>query len=168
MTPSEGFKVGPKSGDIDTLTHDLWGRLPFDQREKVLKEGVCDIDPEFLGFIDVYERLSHLIPLDWTVLDLGCAYAPQCFYFEKHKEYIGVDIYEGERFKAPNTTHYIQRITDFVWTKYTTLDLRTTFAICSYVPDWHGQNRDITRKMFTNCFVYYPATVSPTCKKSAR
>ena len=35
-------------------------------------------------------------------------------------------------------------------------DLEETFAICSYVPPWGGDNTGMVRKAFKNLFVYYP------------
>lgn len=31
------------------------------------------------------------------------------------------------------------------------------FAICNYVPNWHGENsRELIRNNFENCYTFYP------------
>lgn len=132
--------------------------IPQDQLDRVFASRRCDIDPEFLGFTNVYIALSTIIPKHWTVVDLGCAYAPQAHIFKDHKAYIGVDIGSSERFIAPNTIHYTMTAKDFVEQHGTSFDQSTTFAICSYVPPWCGhESRDIARTAFRNVFTYYPA-----------
>lgn len=131
--------------------------IPQEQFDRVLADGMCDIDYEFLGFTDIYESLAYIIPHHWTVVDLGCAYAPQAFLFRNHKAYIGIDQSDCERFVAPNTTHYRMTIRDFVDAHLSDFSQDTTFAICSYVPPWHDDNRMIARQNFKNVFTYYPA-----------
>lgn len=58
--------------------------------QKVMHQKNCEIDPEFMGFVDVYYHLSKIIPKHLTVIDIGCCYAPQCLYFKNHHKYIGV------------------------------------------------------------------------------
>jgi hypothetical protein len=133
--------------------------LPQDQLDRVFGQDMCDIDPEFLGFTDIYFALAGVIPKHWTIVDLGCAYAPQAFIFKDHKAYIGVDAGEGrERFSADNTTHCEMKISDFCAKHAGQLDQKTTFAICSYVPTWYGDNpRELARANFENVFTYYPS-----------
>lgn len=135
--------------------------IPQEQYDRVFRQNMCDIDYEFLGFTDIYERLAEIIPRHWTIVDLGCAYSPQAFLFRDHKAYVGVDIDLGggpqERFIAPNTTHYIMPISDFIRDHVHEFDQSTTFAICSYVPPWHGDNMKMARDTFKNVFTYYPA-----------
>jgi hypothetical protein len=131
--------------------------LPEDQLDRVLGQEDCDIDPNFLGFTSVYLSLASIIPKHWTIVDLGCAYAPQAFAFKNHAAYIGVDRGGGERFAAPNTTHHTMTIAEFIAEHLGALDLETTFAICSYVPPWHNDNMALARESFKNVFTYYPA-----------
>lgn len=153
------LKIGKEDGDIDPL----YNYLPKDQIERVMHSQMCDIDPEFLGFIDIYRSLAAIIPRHWTVVDLGCAYAAQAFLFVDHKSYIGVDLPASafssgeERFHARNTIHYRMTIADFCDKHIDDLDMDTTFAICSYVPPWHNDNIAIARKTFKNVFTYYPS-----------
>lgn len=132
--------------------------IPPDQLDRVFGQEMCDIDATFLGFTSIYFALAGIIPKHWTVVDLGCAYSPQAFIFKDHKAYIGVDLYAKERFKAPNTVHYTMPISRFLAEIGGSFDLRTTFAICSYVPPWHDDNVDLARQHFKNVFTYYPAS----------
>jgi len=90
------------------------------------------------------------------VVDLGCAYAPQCFLFRDHAAYVGVDLMTEVRFRARNTVHFIMPIADFVTEHLEDFDEAATFAICSYVPPWHGDNMLIARTSFRNVLTYYP------------
>ncbi|NTG73324.1 hypothetical protein G6M02_08280 [Agrobacterium rhizogenes] len=131
--------------------------IPKEQLDRVFSQRDCDIDPTFLGFTNIYLALAGIIPKHWTVVDLGCALAPQAFIFKDHTAYIGVDFGETERFSASNTTHYMMNIENFISTHIGDFDLNTTFAICSYVPPWGGDNMARVRSAFKNVFTYYPA-----------
>lgn len=137
----------------------VWHLMPEDQIDRVFRQDMCDIAPEFLGFTNVYLALAGLIPRHWTIVDLGCAYAPQAHIFRDHKAYIGVDVSAGERFSAPNTTHYQMTIADFIEAHGASFDQDRTFAICSYVPSWYrSDNLRLAREHFRNVFTYYPAS----------
>ena len=139
------------------INNGLLRLLPKDQADRVFNQKMADIEPDFLGFVDIYYHLSKIIPLHFTVVDLGCAYNPQCFYFTEHKEYIAVDSFEDtERFKADNCTIYEMTIKEFILKHILSLNIEETFAICSYVPPWHNDNMELTRKYFKNVFTYYP------------
>ena len=131
--------------------------FPKEQLSKVLSQEMCDIDGDFLGFTDVYEHLAAIIPKHWTIVDLGCAYAPQSWIFKDHKEYIGVDKSDCEKFHAPNSSFFISSIEEFVKNHLKEFDQETTFAICSYVPPWGADNMKIARDNFKNVFTYYPS-----------
>ena len=130
--------------------------LPQDQIDRVLSQEYCDIDFEFMGFTDIYYHLSKIIPKHFTVVDLGCAYNPQCFYFTEHKKYIAVDVSMNEVFKSDNCILVNRSIKDFIKFNIGKLDLDETFAICSYVPPGGDDNTKLAREAFINCFVYYP------------
>lgn len=139
--------------EVDPILH----LMPQDQLARVLESDMCDIAPEFLGFTEVYMRLAEIIPKHWTIVDLGCAYAPQAWLFKDHKAYIGVNISGVERFRAPNTIHHTMTIREFIEKHLADFDQETTFAICSYVPPWHDDNMKLAREAFKNVFTYYPA-----------
>lgn len=145
---TEAFYDGP----LDPIFH----LMPDDQLTRVFDQDMVDIDPEFLGFTAIYQSLAAIIPKHWTVVDLGCAYAPQSHLFKDHAAYIGVDLLPKERFSAANSTFYDMTIKHFIDQHAGRLNKDTTFAICSYVPPWQDDNRALARAAFHNLFVYYP------------
>ena len=143
----------------DQITHWLWSQLPKDQWDQIMAldyYAACQIDPTFVGFVDVYYHLAAIIPTHWTIIDLGCAYAPQAFMFKHYSRYIGVDIEIPHRFHAPNTTHYSMPIGEFLAQHGHEYDPLETFAICSYCPMWGEKTTEHVRAFFPNLFVYYP------------
>lgn len=137
----------------------LLSLLPSKQKQEVFDQKNCDIDGSFMGFVEIYYHLSKIIPLHWTIIDFGCAYAPQCFYFDKHKKYIGVDMSDCVKFHARNTKHYTMESLEFVDKYMSKIDVNNTFAICSYVPPWGKVATDlVVKRNFRNCFVFYPST----------
>lgn len=148
---------------MDTHIHsDLLTILPKNQIKRVFHQDICDIDPEFLGFLHIYKALSEIIPKHWAIIDLGCAYNPQCFYFTEHKRYIAVDNDEVEKFKAPNCIIYEISIKDFVlydlndlFLQYD-LNLKETFVILNYVP-LKEEDHLLVKAIFKNLYVYYPS-----------
>jgi len=139
----------------DNLLKELFTQYPKMAKE-VMEQDMCDIDGDFLGFVDIYYHLSKIIPKDWTIIDFGCAYAPQAYYFRNHKKYIGVDVSDCKKFTFKNSEYITSSIED-----YNCVDTTRLFAICSYVP----ADRDKLRKCYRNLFVYYPSVDSPTIKK---
>ncbi|MCK5613707.1 hypothetical protein KAR91_68215 [Candidatus Pacearchaeota archaeon] len=142
------------NNEIERINGELLSIIPNQELTRVLDQDHCDIEPEFLGFVYIYKNLSEIIPKHFTVVDLGCAYAPQAYYFTEHKKYIGIDIFEGERFETENSEHYVMDIKKFC--KWRELDENETFAICNYVPPWHADNMALTREYFKNVFTFYP------------
>lgn len=114
----------------------------------------ADIAPDFMGFVDTYQALSRLVPLDWTVLDLGCAYAPQAYYFRHHARYIGVDVWPAhKRFHFSNTVHATQRIEHYACPAVA--DQPKVFCILNYV-NCRTETAEKVRRLFRNLFVFYP------------
>jgi hypothetical protein len=142
--------------NFEMANAELCKLIPQSEWDKVMAQPMCDIDAGFLGFVDVYEALSKIIPKHFTVIDLGCGYNPQSYFFTGHKRYIAVDNFEDRiRFCAPNCVMYEGSIEDFLKNPFT-FNLQETFAICSYVPSWGGDNGKMVREAFPNLFVYYP------------
>ncbi|MDI3467590.1 MAG: hypothetical protein OJF50_006411 [Nitrospira sp.] len=134
--------------------------IPRGQWEDVFEKNhyaSAEICPEFLGFLNVYWALAHLIPTHWTVVDLGSGYNAAAFLFTRHDRFISVDsCRDTVRFATPNCTHYSMPIGDFLAQHGQAFDLRETFAICSYCPMWSEGTTEHVRRYFPNLFVYYP------------
>ena len=139
---------------------DILNYIPKEEVERLFKKnyrmaGNCCED--FMGFTKVYKSLLPIIPKHFTIIDLGCCYAPQSYYFKDYKTYIGVDTLEEERFGTENTIHYRMSIQEFIKMELPMLglDLKQCFAICSYVPD--DEATKLAREKFPNILVYYPS-----------
>ena len=132
------------------LACELAEKYPKMFRE-VLEQKMCDIDGTFLGFVDTYYYLSKLIPKSWTIVDFGCAYNPQAYYFLEHRAFIGVDIGIIKRFHFKNTDLYNGTIADYLAQKP---PIEKVFAICNNVP---SAEKEMVRHYYPNCFIYYVA-----------
>lgn len=137
------------------MINNLLTLLPKDQVDIVLEQDYCELDCSFLGFTDIYEHLSCIIPEHFSIIDFGCYLATQSFYFQNHKSYTGVDLTELKRFKFENTTHYIKSIQRFIVEDLHKYDLDETFVICSYVPD--DKASSMIREKCKNIFIFYPS-----------
>ena len=135
----------------------LLSLIPKSEMKRVLNQEHCDIDPTFMGFIDIYFHLSKIIPKHFTVVDLGCAYNPQCYFFKDHKKYVGVDYGSLERFKSINCEIFEKTISDFLKYDAGEFDPDETFYICSFVPPWGDDNQQLARIYSKNCFCFYPS-----------
>ena len=137
---------------------ELRSLIPDDEYHEVMSQDMCELDSEFLGFVDVYKNLSRIIPKGSIVIDFGCYLAAQSYFFARHKMYIGVDVVSMRRFTPPNSVHYTMSIQNFIQIEVPKLfeeyDELKLCAICSYVPDF--QATEMVRKTFPNVFCYYP------------
>lgn len=140
---------------------ELRSLISDDEYHEVMSQDMCELDSEFLGFVDVYKNLSRIIPKGSIVIDFGCYLAAQSYFFARHKMYIGVDVVSMRRFTPPNSVHYTMSIQNFIQTEVPKLfeeyDELQLCAICSYVPDF--QATEMVRKTFPNVFCYYPCGV---------
>lgn len=144
IEPCELFKLIPKE-KIDHV---------FQTSNTVSAE--CDI--EFLGFEDVYKAVTLFVPKSKVIIDCGCAYAFQSWYFRDYRKYIGVDngVCSTDVLEAENSEFYFMSIQGFIKNVFPALGygLDDVFAVCSYVPD--DGARESVRKFFPHCLVYYP------------
>ena len=109
-----------------------------------------------------YYYLSKIINKDCTVIDVGCAYNAQAYFFLNHAKYIAVDLefpdddIHIEYFHPEGTDFYKMSGQTFIHDILPTLDLnlKKTFAICHWVPSDECQK--MVRETFPNCFVIYP------------
>lgn len=142
-----------------------WMKLDPELTKEVMSQNYCDIEPSFMCFADVYESLAKLIPKHWTVVDFGCAFAPQCLYFKDHEKYIGVDPGRMKRFYTENFSLYESTIIEwFTASQIYALNLDRSFAILSYVPA-DEYSYFLVKTHFKNLFVYYPHGESIKLKK---
>lgn len=134
----------------------------------------AELDFTFLGFEDIYRDVLNAIPKDKIIIDLGCGYAAQSYYFRDYKGYVGVDARGNNDsvIHTENSEFYFTSIQVFIKDVLPTLgiDPRDTFAVCSYVPDEVA--RKLVTETFPYCRVYYPGSISvwklPEGKSSAK
>ena len=137
---------------------DLFDLIPIKEIERVFKgTASAELSYDFLCMDEVYKAVREFVPTSWTILDLGCGYAAQAYYFLDYPKYIAVGLPAMEgmiRFHTDNMELYEMSIQEYIQKYIETLDCRKTFAICSYVPDDNARN--LVRECFPNCLVYYP------------
>lgn len=144
---------------FDCLTDILRLEIPQKEIDEILSQKECELQPDFLGFVNVYEPLSNLIPEHKIVIDFGCYLAAQSYFFQDHKAYIGVDRVNMKRFTPENALHCEMSIQEFIANELPILlekhDIDDFCAICSYVPDREATK--LVRETFPNVFCYYPS-----------
>lgn len=143
----------------------IWSLIPKGEFERVYRCGYCDLDHDFLGFIDTYYHLSRIISDEYTIVDLGCAFAPQSYFFRNFRKYIGVDIACETFFRQNesdgNCSFYGRTgITEFLHDIFPTLGIEPCkcFAIMNFVPDFEGVYKGEAKKVFPNMYSFYPTT----------
>ena len=147
----------------------LYNLIPKDIVRDVLNSGDSELDFTFLGFEDEYFLVGKYIPLNYTIVDLGCYQAAQCYIFKNHKAYYGIDCYDKDdynydfhyiapkRFKVENTTHYSETIDEFIQNHLSQFDLDTTYFIMNAVPEKQGANKNKIFDLVKNIFIAYPS-----------
>ncbi len=133
-------------------------REKIDHIFRISKTAGAELDYTFLGFEDVYKAVTLFVPKSKVIIDLGCAYAFQSWYFRDYKKYIGVDnsVCYSDVLENDNTEFYFTSIQNFVKEVFPISGYlkEEVFAVCSYVPD--ENSREMVRKFFPYCLVYYP------------
>lgn len=146
-------------------TCELYQLIPKDKIDKIFEISQtvgAECDYTFLGFDEVYKAVTLFVPKSKVIIDLGCAYAFQAWYFKDYRKYIGVDnsacdcLDVLKEFEMSNADFYYTSIQRFIQEVFPrlVLSLDEVFAICSYVPD-EGV-REMVRKFFPHCLLYYP------------
>ena len=159
MTTKNIPTKSPETTGFELFTKYLRLLIPDDEMEEILSQDECELQPDFLGFVNVYEPLSNLIPPNKIVIDFGCYLAAQSYFFQEHKAYIGVDPIKMKRFEPSNAAHFemtaqffIRHVLPKFLKEY---DIDDFCAICSYVNDREATK--LVRETFPNVFCYYPS-----------
>lgn len=145
--------------DYDQICKKLFELIPKEEWDR-LDGTLGEMSSDFLGFCDTYYHLSMIIPKDWVVIDFGAANNPQSYFFTEHKKYIAVNPIsdipeENGMFCPPNCEVYRMTTGEFLESVEYPKD--KVFAICNYVPNWHGEDsKELVRRKFQNCYVFFP------------
>lgn len=98
---------------------ELFKIIPRKKIERIFKEfhtvgAECDFT--FLGFEDVYKAVTLFTSRNKTIIDIGCAYAFQSWYFRDYKRYIGVDcgIRNNDVLHTENSQYYFMTGQKFI------------------------------------------------------
>ena len=143
---------------------ELYKLIPKEKIDRIFEKSEtasAELDYEFLGFEEVYKAVTLFVPKDRIIIDFGCGYAFQSWYF-KAEDVLNI-------LETGNSEYYHMRIQDFIQNyvrkdRYGFCDIKlenmkwqsveNVFAVCSYIP-----NRDVqrlVRETFPHCLVYYP------------
>ena len=145
--------------------HYLRSLIPDKEWERVIKsDASAEIDCNNMTCgRGTYYMLSKMIPKDWTVIDFGCAYNAQSYFFQNHARHIAIEPewkntdFHFEYFIAPRTEIMFTTGQDFINDLLPNMNLNIdkTFAIVNYVPS--GACNLLVRQTFKNVFTFYPA-----------
>lgn len=145
--------------------HYVFSLIPSEEWKRVMKsDASAEIHANSLmcgG--ETYYYLSRMIPKNWTIIDIGCAYNPQSYLFQNHKRHIAIEPkwndshFRFEYFKAPNTELLFMTGQEFIQYELQkmNLDMKKTFCIVNYVPS-DAVNLS-ARETFPNIYTYYPS-----------
>ena len=130
-------------------------KIPKRELDRVISESQtasAEMDLSFLCFEEVYERVSKFCNKETIILDFGCSYAAQSYWFTHCKKYIGIDLpfYNNVKFRTNNSEIYLMSGQDFIKNELPKLNINqeNIVAVCSYVPDEELQ------KMVSETFKY--------------
>lgn len=140
---------------------ELYKLIPREKIEHVFQTSQtvgAECDYTFLGFEEIYKAVTLFVPKSKVIIDLGCGYAFQSWYFRDYRKYIGVDYDSNinDVLQTKNSEFYFVTIQDFIKEIFFKLGYRKEeiFAVCSYVNDTEA--REMVREHFPYCLVYYP------------
>ena len=129
--------------------------IPQSELDRVFRDSEtasADMDYTFLCFEYVYMKVKEHCDSNTIIIDFGCAYAPQSYWFRDCEKYIGIDLpmRNDVRFHTDNSEMYIMSGQKFIREVLPTmrLDQEHVIAVCSYVPDKELQ------KMVAETFKY--------------
>lgn len=140
-------------------TCDLFRQIPIEKLDEAFEHSetvAAEADATFLGFEEVYKAVTLFVPKSKIIIDLGCSYAFQAWYFRDYKKYIGVDSYADYMLQTENAEYHHTTIQRFIQEIFPTLGIskEQVFTVCSYVPD--EEARQMVKEFFPYCLVYYP------------
>ena len=120
----------------------IYNLIPESERFK-LNYGCCELEPDFMGFTENYLAVAENVPENYTIVDLGCYMAAQCYLFRNHRQYIGVDMYDCVlqpdyipplRFMNKNVIHHVMTIENFLYEYFPMYNRPDVYWVISAVP----------------------------------
>lgn len=145
----------------DNLQRTVLKMIDEEEKKRLFSYEFCEIEPDFIAFLENYHDLSLRLPKDTTIIDIGCYQALQSVLFRNHIKYIGVEpsVPTEWRLQQNNTEYYSQTGQRFIQATLpelmkSGLDLQKTFVICSAVPDRNLQ--EMIQTVFPRYRISYP------------
>lgn len=146
-------------------TCELWDMIPPEERELKMSYGNVELSADFMCFEEPYKAVAEFLPRNYTVIDLGCNQAAQCYYFKDYEQYIGVDGFDKNydvgwvpplRFMCPNTEHYVEDVENFLDTMLRIEETmpRNAYFIVSALP--HFKTEYLDEYGIDNYLWWYP------------
>lgn len=127
---------------------ELFRMIPKEKIDEVFEKSYSvsgECDHTFLGFEEVYKAVTLFTQKDTVIIDIGCAYAFQSWYFRNYDKYIGVtlDLQYNDVLHTDNSEFYFMSGQEFIKYAFPALGIKKEkcFAICFYVPDWELQEQ---------------------------
>ena len=150
--------------------HRLRNLIPKEELYSKLSQEGCELEEDFLGFLNTYEAVSRFVPTKMVIVDFGCYMAAQAYFFKNHAAYIGVDYFERgklsrlKRFETSNSIMLIQSIQEAI-----RILPSNYYAICSAVNDASAR-KIISRKYPNHCIRYpnLPDDIEGICAEEIR
>lgn len=135
-------------------TCELFDLIPRKKIDYVFKKSsTCgaECDYSFLGFENVYRAVKSIVPEDKVIIDLGCCYAFQSWYFRNHKKYIGVDngIRDKIVLRTDNAEFYFTSIQKFISEEFQKLGYEKE-DVLRYVLTFQTKKREIWLENFSH------------------
>lgn len=143
----------------------LYFKVPFDVRERTLRENCAELGPDFLCFETFYQAVASTWPKEMAVIDVGGFVGLQGWLFDGFRHYICVDNYEmrrlGDEFPIPtrcelpsNGLHVMMDGFNYVrGFRGSEANLDSVLFVCSAVPV-DRIRREVSK--MPNSVVWYP------------
>ena len=145
----------------ETESLNILASIGKEEAKRLFSYDECEVERDYLGFLENYKDLSEILPKDFTIIDIGSYMSFQADYYKGFKHYIGVEPWVPLEFRLrqPNAEYYEQTAQRFIAETLPQLitaglDLNKTFAICSAVPD--KTTKLLVAKTFKYFRVAYP------------
>jgi len=144
-----------RKNNYNELLNEIKEKIPKDTFKRLLSQKKCELEYDFLGFLEVYDQVRKVAPKECVIIDLGCYMAVQAYLFDEYRGYVGVDTVNYlERFCPTNCTHYEMDIQEFIEKEFPKMKGEKYFAVCSYVPDIEATTK--AYETLDNVLIIYP------------
>lgn len=146
------------------FSHYAFSMIEHDEWERVMKSDAwAEISCNNLMCDAVsYYHISRMLDKDEIIIDIGCGYNAQSYFFKDFKRYIGVNPepvdgrFKFDQFQAPGTEFYGMSGQEFIKNVFPTLGINPdeVFCMCAWVPN--DEVKRMVAETFPHHYIYYP------------